>query len=736
VCCSGGGIRAAAFALGGIQGLSRRRPHGRRSWFDDCDLITAVSGGSYLAGSYAWLNHSVRMAGPGAPPAYAPGSPEDIRLRTHTRYLVEDPKVAAVGVLNILYGLVINLLPLLAGIYVVATVLGRLLRNWGLLERPDGVLVLGELGLAGKVVLGLALAALVAFTLDRWLDVYVPPQAWRSDLLRTWTLRLLLLALAVLVLCLGVPTLLAALAGEQALIHLFDWLPPLPAGLGATTLAIAGAVKATLGRFRGKLQTSSQPGPTPAVPAFVGAALRWVAAWVGSALCVLLLGAAFLTWVDNAADEDKLSTGQLQWLVAAVVGMVAWQALFDVNRNSIHPFYRERLSSAFFAAERAGDGKTLEPLDYSKTLLLSTLADDRPALVICAAVNTDEEGVVPSGRGCAPFTFSAKWCGISSGVMFDGEDMLAAPPRMQPTESYQQIAGRRIVTLPGAVAVSGAAVSPAMGRMTRAPLRLLLGLANVRLGLWLPNPSRVVNAQEAPAPERGRFRKLYWQLGQTLRWQLRQPGIPKLLAEILGRTRLDGRWVYVTDGGHYENLGLVEALRRGARQIVAFDASGDPPDTWEAFGQSVQTARADLGVEIALDPSAMRPPTGELGAPTLVVRGSCTYPDGTTAELYLCKLAMPAKASWDIHAWQGRNPAFPNDSTLHQLYGDREFEAYRRLGEIAAEHARALLEERSIDLTHAQIPPSTAARAAAGGSNGAGIAAPATTGGPGSRSMP
>ena len=159
---------------------------------------------------------------------------------------------------------------------------------------------------------------------------------------------------------------------------------------------------------------------------------------------------------------------------------------------------------------------------------------------------------------------------------------------------------------------------------------------------------------------------------------------------------------------------------------MVLDASGDPPNTWLAFGEAVQTARADLGVEITLDPSAMRPPAGELGAPTLVVPGTCTYPDGNTGELYLCKLALPAKASWDVHAWAGRNPRFPHDSTLQQLYGDREFEAYRRLGEIAAEHARTLLEVREVDLTRSEGNGSGAWEAAA-----AGVSAPGAPGAPG-----
>ena len=709
VCCSGGGIRAAAFALGGIQGLSGRRADGRSSWFDELDLITAVSGGSYLAGSYALVNHSLQRRGGDVLPAYAPGSPEDNRLRAHTRYLIEDPKVAAVGVLNIVYGLLINLLPLLAGLFVVATLLGWQLRDQGLLQwrQDDPRWVLGDLGQALTVSAVIAAAGLALFSLERLLDVYRPPNGRRSAVVRTWSLRLLALAVITLVLFVAVPALVQALAAGTALGDVPLGVPPQLAGLGATTIAIVGAVKTTLGRFRGKLQTSSPPGRTALVPDLVGKAVRAMAPWAGSGLCLLLLAAAFLSWVGTAAWRGP-GAGQLVLVALALLGIFVWQLAFDVNRNSIHPFYRERLSSAFFAARRDASGSDLELLDYSVALPLSGLANDRPALVICAAVNTDEEGIVPSGRGCAPFTFSARWCGISSGAMFQGEDSdsLIAPATMQPTTNYERIAGPRLVTLPGAVAVSGAAVSPIMGRVTRAPMRLLLGLANVRLGLWLPNP-KLANAPEAPSRDSGVLARMRWQLGQ--------PGMRALLAEMLGHTRLDGRWVYVTDGGHYENLGLVEALRRGARQIVVFDASGDPPNSWLAFGEAVQTARADLGVEIVLDPSAMRPPAGELGAPTLVVRGTCTFPDGTTGELYLCKLAMPAKASWDVHAWARRNPRFPNDSTLQQLYGDREFEAYRRLGEIAAEHARLLLEDRAVDLTRAEGNGSGAAGSRASG---------------------
>jgi hypothetical protein len=455
-------------------------------------------------------------------------------------------------------------------------------------------------------------------------------------------------------------------------------------------------VKGSVGRFKSVLQTTV--GRPSTVTTWLSRGLRWVSPWVGSAVAVALLLAAFVFWTTSAAYTGF--RWSLWWqVILAGCGMLVWQACTDINRNSVHPFYKERLSSAF--AVRRSDETTARELPYSEPVSLSAFGsatDPRPAaeprrpqLVVCAAVNTDEEGRLPAGRGCAPFTFSPTLVGISSGTMFRGESAaLPGPhgPLMRPTADYEAAAGKRLVTLPAAIAVSGAAVSPVMGRMTRAPLRLLLGLANVRLGLWLPNPRQ----RRLPrAPTVGT--NLLADVAALVAWQLRQPGLRSLLREMLGHTGLRGRWVYVTDGGHYENLGLVEALRRGATEIIAFDASGDAPHTWTAFGEAVETARTDLGVRIDLDPTTMTPAKDSNRAPTLAVKGSCYYPDGSRARLVLCKLALPEQTpeSWDVVAWSSGHPAFPHDTTAQQLYGDREFEAYRRLGELGGAAALALL---------------------------------------------
>ena len=688
VCCSGGGIRSAAFSLGGVQGLQGRDGDGK-SWYDGVDLITAVSGGSYLAGSLAMVNHELSDEQRQQLPPYASGSPEDNRLRNHTRYLVEDPRAAAVGVLSILHGLLLNLLPILAGIYVAAKLLGSALFATGVLTHTASSWQTHHVAAVAMVVAAIALLGVMLFAVERLHDVYRPPRKALSQVVRAWSIRLLALALLVAFSFLLVPFLLYLLSTSRFNVDVAgassaaQW-----STFVATTTVLVGLVKGTLGRFKGTLQTSADGKPS-AVATWTGRLLRAAAPWIGSAVAVLLLLAAFLVWTASAA-YDGLQVRELGLIALAVIGIVAWQAFTDINRNSVHPFYKERLSSAYAVRrKKAEPGAETEPgaeeIPFHTAIRFSQFAADHPELVVCAAVNTDEEGVVPSGRGCAPFTFGPRHTGISSGTMFGGE---ASGPAglMRTTEEYEEAAGLRLVTLPAAIAVSGAAVSPVMGRMTRRPLRLLLGLANVRLGLWLPNPRRP-DLPPAPAPD-APYRRI-------VSWQLRQPGIKHLLREILGSVSLNGRWIYVTDGGHYENLGLVEALRRGATEIVVFDASGDPPESWVTFGEAVQTARADLGVEVYLDPSTMRPKTNTGRAPALVVPGYCRYPNGVRAELWLCKLALPeeAPASWDVYAWKAGHRDFPNDSTAQQLYGDRQFEAYRRLGELAALTALDLMRQ-------------------------------------------
>jgi hypothetical protein len=233
-----------------------------------------------------------------------------------------------------------------------------------------------------------------------------------------------------------------------------------------------------------------------------------------------------------------------------------------------------------------------------------------------------------------------------------------------------------------------------MGKMTHRSLTLLMALANVRLGIWLPNPERAKHSEERPIPRTSGG--WLWQRAIELG---RGPGPMYLLLEALGLMHLGRNFVYITDGGHYENLGLVELLRRGCTRIYCFDASGDHLDTFNTIGQAIALAQSELNVEIDIDLTPMAPelPNSDEGSdatnPAPVFSGNdhaigtITYGNGVQGDLIFVKTAIIQEAPADVLAYRDRDPLFPSNPTTDQLYGDEKFEAYRRLGAFSADRA-------------------------------------------------
>src|SRR5262249_18516945 len=67
--------------------------------------------------------------------------------------------------------------------------------------------------------------------------------------------------------------------------------------------------------------------------------------------------------------------------------------------------------------------------------------------------------------------------------------------------------------------------------------------------------------------------------------------------QILGDDQQE--YVHLSDGGHFENLGLYEMIRRRCRCIVVSDASYDPRHDFEDLGNDVRKIAVDLSVDIA-----------------------------------------------------------------------------------------------------------------------------------------
>jgi hypothetical protein len=474
----------------------------------------------------------------------------------------------------------------------------------------------------------------------------------------------------------------------------------------------------------------------------IGGMIRtYLLPWLASAVIVLVLVVAGLRWVrDGAATGYSLPA---LWLViGALVLMLILRLLVDVNRISLHDFYRWRLASAYAVIRRpsgakpgrARRGAAAALVQHVPGARLSSLAGQQPLPVFCTTANINAEREVPVGRGGLSLTFDPKH------VTLRGEGL--APGVTARTADYETLAGEQRLALFDVSAISGAAVSPLMGAATRQAYRILLTATNVRLGVWLPHPAVVKAARSELDEQRTKGRMDHWPTGLRLllwyalphpRWRknrkraersearlwayllrlrdstssrssqflggqfyrLLQPALGLLWAEAAGHTSYRSTWICVSDGGHYDNLGLVEALCRGASNILVLDASGDRVNSWFTLGGAIAQARDDAGVNITLDPTEMCPSAlphaGEVLQPW--AKGTFQKVEGwpaggpATAEagtIWVVKLGWWRGAPWDVQAYAEGHSTFPTDPTLYQLFNDAEFDAYRELGMSAA----------------------------------------------------
>jgi hypothetical protein len=236
------------------------------------------------------------------------------------------------------------------------------------------------------------------------------------------------------------------------------------------------------------------------------------------------------------------------------------------------------------------------------------------------------------------------------------------------------------ISLGTAVTISGAAVSSNMGYHTSsAVVTLVLTLFNARLGWWLGNPGaagsdRQYTRERAAPPYRRSFPRV---------------SLAPLLMEAFGLTDDTSRYVLLSDGGHFENLGLYEMVLRRCRFVVVVDGSQDANADFSDLGAAIRKIRIDLGIDITFEPpfeirakkdSAAR--DGKYCAiGTIHYAGAdrCAE-DHNGVLLYIKPAILGRDEPRDVLQYSAANTAFPHQSTVDQLFDESQFESYRRLG--------------------------------------------------------
>jgi uncharacterized membrane protein len=225
------------------------------------------------------------------------------------------------------------------------------------------------------------------------------------------------------------------------------------------------------------------------------------------------------------------------------------------------------------------------------------------------------------------------------------------------------------ISLGTAVAVSGAAASPNQGYHSSLPLAFIMTLLNVRLGSWLGNPGLHGDSSFKSSSPHGNLETLYW--------------------EMTGNTNDRCPWIYLSDGGHFENLALYEMVLRRCRYIVVSDGGCDPKFNFDDLGNAIRKIRTDFGVPIEIKSRDMfpRPVPGEplqsgSYVATATIRYSAIDPGAVDGTLIYLKPSVYDEdyLPRDVYNYAQTSETFPHESTSDQFFSESQFESYRALG--------------------------------------------------------
>jgi hypothetical protein len=404
--------------------------------------------------------------------------------------------------------------------------------------------------------------------------------------------------------------------------------------------------------------------------------------------------------VLNTVAISTSTVGALYFLIGVVLLLLSM--LPTLNANSLHRLYRDRLSNAFIFYEpllsrwggfislvsrafgfvrgllpgdkklqskpedsqEVDDGK-IRPLDRFK--LTELKARFSPYLIVNTALNIQGSKYVNRrGRNADFFMFSRNYTGSEA-------------TKYVATQQMEWLTAD--LNLATAMAVSGAAASSNMGSQTIRPLTPTLTILNIRLGYWLRNPNASV---------RGWIRALA---------RILETANVYVFKEMFGLLNELSYNVYLTDGGHIENLGIYQLLKRRCKLIIAVDAEEDAAMNFESLVKLQRYARIDLGVRVDLPWQEIRTATLATGksiadnspdVPSYLHNGPhCAvgvieYSKTERGYLLYIKSSLTGDENDYIIDYKRRNPTFPHETTGDQMFTEEQFEVYRALGFHAA----------------------------------------------------
>jgi hypothetical protein len=732
--CSGGGIRSASFCLGVLQGLQSENV------IREMDYLSTVSGGGYV-GTALTIGMSRSPAVSGQDGAFPFGrldderreTPEVRHFRDNSRYLLQNGLPSAVSALVIyLRGIVMSVIVLFPLLLVAAAFLVALkpdtkeltINNFLGLDLTG---VFGDTSIPFTVAAACVVAALLAVYA---VLVSVLPIAPLKNRRRPARVAGWIFFIAILVALVELHTALLRLVFESlqyikysgaaypsAGAQVFKYIYDAAKTFALTVAPVVVAVLPYLKNLAAKA-AESDGGSWGDLAKRAGSRVLLI---VAASLLPLLLWLAMMQLAfwgiavsdcpgletlacprDQIVDEWPHAPALFQWLFgdparshwakvsaiygAIALGLFAFWPFLSVNANSLHQLYRDRLGSAFLIRRRMFGQRIEEEVDPDDGFCLTDIKPEQaPYQLINTALNVPGSPFANRrGRNADFFVFSRRYIGSEATGYVETE------------KAERAVDGLNIGT---AMAISGAAAAPNMGMNSIRPLSPTIAFLNFRLGRWVRHPHDIAQRISRLELRKDRHPEMHLR---------RVPGPLHLLFEAFSKSGVavthgddrqkNDRFVFLTDGGHIDNLGIYELLRRRCRLIIAIDAEADRDLNGASLVQVARFARIDMNVMIRMNWKPIGTRTraiseeirkkelkGDTGPHVAV--GLIDYPPASggsqheTGVLIYIKASLTGDENDYVIAYKAAHPTFPHESTADQLFSEEQFEAYRSLGE-------------------------------------------------------
>jgi len=348
----------------------------------------------------------------------------------------------------------------------------------------------------------------------------------------------------------------------------------------------------------------------------------------------------------NDAYQDQLFVVFFLSAASLLLGLVMG-FFINVNKFSLHATYRARLIRAFLGASRTKESRhphKFTGFDPEDNFPLHELKADKPFHVISAALNLVKGSELAwQERKAESFTMSR----LHSGSWHVG---------YRPSIEYGDA-----ISLGTALTISGAAASSSMGYHSSPIVGFLMTLFNVRLGWWLGNPGT----------------------HGASTWRQSGPGyaVGPLFSEAIGNTTNSYKYVNLSDGGHFENLGLYEMVLRRCKFILVVDAGQDFDYVFEDLGNAIRKIRIDLGIPIDLKVVSPKKGDGPINRCAYgTIRYSVVDKSKSDGALIYIKPVIYGDEPPDVSNYAAAHPEFPHEPTTDQWFGESQLESYRLLG--------------------------------------------------------